>query len=316
MRVAYVACDHGARAALEPLMPDVPGAELVGLLRADEVYWQSMLQGVGLLVCGTSDSEAGRCVEQTARAVACRQSIPQIVVEDFPGNFCATVGPPPSVLVTELEAVAFLDKRTRLLRCPGLRYDAFRSRVRELRRGSEVFDATTVLWAGQPETDACIRTLKALMPALKALKVRLLFRAHPRDAGYSLGAYGSLLTGADDVTQLPLEEIFRRRPAMAITQFSSVAVEAGFWGVPALNILLPGAGLPLLQRKGYSQLPWCVSGAALSTNEPQDIPVMLRAGVHDADTREALLAAFDRHFNVHEQCAPGVVNFLYNQRLL
>jgi hypothetical protein len=203
-----------------------------------------------------------------------------------------------------------------VLRCPGLRYDGLRARLREIRATGGPFDSGTVVWAGQPETDACIRTLECLVPAVKEANGRLLFRAHPRDEGYQDGAYDLFLTEAEDATRVPLEQIFRRRPGMVVTQFSSVAVEAGFWAIPALHVLLLEAGLQLLERKGYSELPWCASGAALSAKAPRDVAILMRAGLNDPHLRRRLLHAFDNHFAAQRQCAPGVVNFLYNQGLL
>jgi hypothetical protein len=141
-----------------------------------------------------------------------------------------------------------------------MRYDDLRSRLHSLRSPSAEF-ANAVLWIGQPETEDSLTTLRRLVAALSGHGVRVWLRAHPRDPGHGRGAYTGL--GLEDVSWLPLEECLARRPRLAVTQFSSAAIEAGFWGIPSLNVLFPDAGgRTLAAKKGYSIPPWCEEGAA------------------------------------------------------
>jgi hypothetical protein len=140
---------------------------------------------------------------------------------------------------------------------PAPRYDALRRELRALRAAETRRADDVVLWIGQPETTDALRTLAALLPPLQARRATLWFRAHPRDAGYAAGAYAEIFARAreaiEDMTPSSLDECLRRRPRLAITHFSSAAVEAGFWGIPSLSVLLPNAGAGTLARKkGYS----------------------------------------------------------------
>ena len=57
--------------------------------------------------------------------------------------------------------------------------------------------------------------------------------------------------------------IFALAPHLVITQFSSVALEAGFYGVPSAWVLVPGAGAQSLHaKKGYRVPALCAAGGA------------------------------------------------------
>jgi hypothetical protein len=197
---------------------------------------------------------------------------------------------------------------------PNIRYDGLRRRLDQL-RSAHTETANSILWIGQPETNDGIRTLHRLLPVLAARSVRVWLRAHPRDAGYGWGAYAGL--AVEDVTSLPLEECLARRPRLVVTQFSSVAIEAGFWGIPSLNVLFPDAGgRTLAAKKGYSVPPWCEQGAAFLIVNEEDTKKVLDRALRSGDARNAAMQAFDRYFKVREEGAPMVINLLYNQGLL
>jgi len=198
---------------------------------------------------------------------------------------------------------------------PAIRYDRLRRELANLRGavGAAAHDA--VLWIGQPETSDALQTLTVLLPALQARAVNLWFRAHPRDEGYARGAYGGM--PVEDITSRSLDECLDRRPRLVITQFSSVAVEAGFWGIPSLNVLLPDAGgSRLALKKGYSVPPWCEDGAAFLITHTGDVDKVLDRALHSAEARAKVMQAFDRSFKVTEEGAPALINLLYNQGLL
>jgi hypothetical protein len=152
------------------------------------------------------------------------------------------------------------------------------------------------LWAGQPETKACIATLNWLLARLRGLPVRLLFRAHPRDPAWGGRAYGQLRARARidwlDVSGEPPSATLARRPHLVVTQFSSLAVDAGFAGIPSLHVLLPGAGAALLRRlKGYATPAICDFGAAfVATGSAHDDTV--RGALLDVVARRRVLRRF------------------------
>jgi hypothetical protein len=273
---------------------------------------------IELLVCGTSDSAHGRDAEARAQRAAHALGIPTVVVEDFPGNFAPVSKAPPRLLCVESTFAADLAHRHMPALAvhvgPAIRYDALRRDLAVLRvvHGNA---ERAVLWIGQPDTADALRTLDTLLPALGAGAWKVWFRAHPRDEGYARGAYGGL--AVEDITSDSLDQCLTRRPRLVITQFSSVAVEAGFRGIPSLNVLLPEAGGgALARRKGYSVLPWCAEGAAFLVVRPQEVDEVLDSALTSADARGKVMEAFDRYFKVTEQGTPALINLLYNQGLL
>jgi hypothetical protein len=293
--IAYVAADHGPRATLDAIAARLPGARSLGA-------------ETRLLICGTSDSAIGRAVEASARREAKARGLPCVVVEDFAGNYTPVSGGEPRLVVVDSEFAARLarskESGVRVEITPAVRYDALRRRLAELRRDARSEDA--VLWIGQPETRDSLETLQRLLPKLGGLRVWL--RAHPRDAGYP-GAYRAL--AVEDVTGAALEECLARRPRLVFTQFSSVAIEAGFWGIPSVNVLFPDLGAATLAaKKGYAVPPWCEEGAAFLVRDVGEIDAVLAA------PPGPLLAAFDRVFRVREEAVPILINLLYNQGLL
>jgi len=317
--VGYVAIDDGPRRTLAALQSHLPGP----WLDAKRCDWGGSLraQDIELLICGTSDSEQGREAEAGARRAAHALGVPAVVIEDFPGNFAA-MSTPPRLLCVESEFAAALARRQMSALAvhvgPAIRYDALRRASTALRR--EEHSADAVLWIGQPETSDALRTLEELLPALQARGARLWFRAHPRDAGYAAGEYARFLGRAgeiEDVTRLPLEECLKRRPGLAITQFSSLAIEAGFWGIPALNVLFTDVGgRTLAARKGYAVPPWCEAGAAFLILRAQEMDKVLDRALGSAEARRGVMDAFDEYFSVGTEGAPALINLLYNQGLL
>jgi hypothetical protein len=325
-KVAYVAADAGPRMTLEALAPRLPGEW--ALQAVDALQWADALRSnrIELLIAGTSDSSAGRTHEGLARAAASRLGLPCVVIEDFPGNYKAVPSAPPNVVVVECEFAAALARaktnaaETLVEACPAVRYDTLRRRLADLRRAGGGPERA-VLWIGQPETRDSLETLQRLLPVLAAEHVSLWFRAHPRDAGYRSGAYHDVLWDTriyvQDMTARSLDECLVHRPQLVITQFSSVALEAGFWGIPALNVLFRDlGGARLLERKGYSMPGWCTAGAAFAVTAVEKLGETLDLALNSAEARVRLQKRFDDYFSVSEEGAPRLINVLYNQGFL
>lgn len=283
--VTLAAGDDGPRAALAPLLDF--GAR-----------WGEARDGLRALVCGTSQSDAGFAFESVARRHATRLGIPVACVEDFPGNYREVEDAPTRLLVVEGEFSTCL-YRARLGRVPEIvvippaRYDALRGAARS---GAVDAPPYSVLWAGQPETESCLATLEAIRGFLRAPDVEVLFRAHPRDAGYTAGAYSALLAAlaprSRDVTALPLAQLWREPLRLVVTQYSSVAIEAGFLGIPSAHVLLAGAGEALLEsQKGYRVPMACHAGASFLVNDTRSMGVLDRA-LRDASARQSALERF------------------------
>lgn len=301
-RIALAAVDDGPRSTLDPvarqLATDLPRFE--GGAAEDEPYWMDAFTraGIRLLVVGTSNSARGRRVESAARRAAARGGVPVAAIEDYPGNYYELPDCPTRLLIVES---AFSERVYRarsnapppIVIIPPARYDRWRG----LGRRTVVPRAPhAVLWAGQPETNACVATLEWLFPQLAGLPLKLLFRAHPRDPALGSHVYHELIAHAGvecaDVSAEPVEATLARQIDLVVTQFSSIAVDAGFAGVPSLHVLLPHAGGGLLRRlKGYDIPAICDAGAAfLAVGGPRDAP--LGTALLDAAARERVMVRF------------------------
>ena len=329
-RFVLVACDGGARDALMPLavaldisLADVASAECV-----DEVYWGRRFteSAATLLVVGTSDSVQGRRVESAARRAARAAGLPIAAIEDFPGNyFDVPDGEATLVLAESAQAHALCAQKLgnsapRVEILSPARYDVYRAKLGALRSATELHwhaddpHVPRVLWAGQPETGDCLHTLEALIPALRATGAKLILKAHPRDPGYAGGDYQKLLADAaiacEDVTMTSVADALAGGPRLVVTQFSSVAIEAGFHGIPGLCVLLPGAGgTRLREKKGYDVPPFCTAGALAYVTCVEEVQRSFTRALLDSNYRADLLRCFDSYFQVRACSIDTLVRF-------
>ena len=298
--VILLAGDDGPRAALTPL-------------KSAGAHWSDAATAARALVVGTSQSDAGIAIEAAARRQAARAGIPVACIEDFPGNYREIDGIATSLLVVEGEfSVRLYRQRLRAVPpmavVPPARYDAQRQGAMTPTRGEPPY---LVLWAGQPETESCIATLARMAEFLREPDIRFLFRAHPRDRGYAGGAYRDFLarlgTRARDVSSVPLVAVLKAPLQLVLTQYSSVAVEAGFAGIPSAYVLLPGAGEDLLfAQKGYRVPMPCDAGAAFHARNP-DLRKMLDTALRDSGARAAVLARFRALYRAETPQTPHLV---------
>lgn len=329
--ILLAAGDDGPRQTLRPLIRPFGAIanDSTDAAWADEARWLELIRRRKPrgLVCGTSDSPEGRAVETGARRAAAHAGIPVAMVEDFPGNYRAESGCNTDLLLVESQSAAELNRARLGAACPPLqvlspaRYDPYRLQAASCRAAIRQAWAGnskhSVLWAGQPETADGLLTLDALRPVLAELRLQLLFKAHPRDAGYANDAYHDLLNDPAlspvDVTALPVEAALIQGPRLVITQFSSVAIEAGFWGVPSLNVLLPGAGVDrLLEKKSLAVPPHCLEGAALHAHDPAALSTMILKVVTDESLRTGIVRCFDSYFSTAAPTLPAFVEILEN----
>lgn len=329
--VLLAAGDDGPRQTLQPLTRAFGTIvnDSTDAVWADDARWHELirLHRPRGLVCGTSDSPEGRAVEAAARRAATQAGIPVALVEDFPGNYRTESGCGTHLLLVESQSVAAVTRERLGTACPPLqvlspaRYDPYRlqaaARRAIIRQSWAGDDKPAVLWAGQPETADGLLTLETLRPVLADLRLQLLFKAHPRDAGYANDAYRDLLNDPAlspvDVTALPVEAALIQGPRLVITQFSSVAIEAGFWGIPSLNVLLPGAGADrLLEKKSLAVPPHCLEGGALHTHDPAALSTMILKVVTDESLRTGIVRCFDSYFSTAAPTLPAFVEILEN----
>lgn len=312
----FVGVDAGPCETLEPVA-QAWGAALESQLTDIAETWVNRIvqAAAALVVTGTSDSRQGRAVEGAARVAARRAGVPLAAVEDYPGNYVDVAGGEADLLLVESEAAMDLARSRLGERCPRMlaispaRFDAIRlasaaarAATRERWRASQARNVpVALLWIGQPETEDGLATLDRLLPVLRDGGWRLLFRAHPRDAGCAAGDYAAIAKALGwrfrDVTALASAEVFALAPRLVLTQFSSMVVEAGFHGIPSLCLLFPRAGMDRLYlKKGYREPMSCRAGAVWLCVDPGQLPAVLGQMIEDEQARSDLLSRFDVYF--------------------
>jgi len=279
------------------------------------------------VVRSTSDDVEGVNLEDALALGAAAREIPVLAVEDFPGNYRSAAGARLDALCVETDATAALHAERGVARetihvTGNPRYDELRrldvaGRRDTVRRELGLGDESVALWVGQPDANDSFQTLQALLPALRAAKATLLFRAHPRDRAYADRRYAAMLDGAGgtmhDVTRAPDVAGLCCAADLVVTQFSSVAVEAGYLGTPALFVLLPDlGGAYIRKRKGYAIPPWCKENCAFLLDDAKMAPVVVDGAMHDRDARETVRANFARRYTTRPS-STGAVAALVNQ---
>lgn len=321
--IGLVAVDGGARAAISPLAA-YPGFDYIeldtsGFSTTHEAFASGVYRA---LIVGTSDSSSGRQVERTVLRMAKDAGLPTIVIEDYPGNYHHAEDNRVDVVVVDGEFARNLILAKQLMRSPEIwvcrpvRYDSLRQRSQEMRdhvsKRWRADGERLVLWAGQPETEDSLETMKRILPSLSSVQdVKLLFKAHPRDAGYLAGEYHDLLGSADvdffDITADTLESCMEYAPRIVLTQFSSVGVEAGFYGIPTVNILYPDVGgRRLAGKKGYNIPPWVSDGGAFVVTDAAGQDKVLDAAINNEMERASVIKRFDSYFSSAVPAGPAL----------
>jgi phosphosulfolactate synthase (CoM biosynthesis protein A) len=196
--------------------------------------------------------------------------------------------------------------------CPSIRYDYLRAHQTNFEGARKSSLPFSVLWAGQPEFEVNLATLKTLIPALNELSVTFFFKAHPNDTEYQKGSYEEYFNEVGlrwlDVSSAKIDSSLFDQVHLVITQFSSVAIEAGFYGIPSLNILLEGAGQKLLiERTGCATTSIIDSGASFVITEKRGILEHLKICLTDLSARKKVLANFDRVYETRQTQLPKLL---------
>jgi hypothetical protein len=201
-----------------------------------------------------------------------------------------------------------------MITCPPVRYDYLRQQKSDLKKfGKDRKLSNSVLWAGQPEFDCNLYTLNTLVPLLNKLSVTLLFKAHPGDMEYKKGGYANcldkLMLPWVDVTGHKVDSNLFEQVDLVITQFSSVAIEAGFYGVPSLNVLFESAGKSLLfERTGSLTTSAIAHDACFVINEQLGVLDYLQMCLTDLDAREKVLWNFDQIYDTQRVQLPKLLH--------
>jgi len=269
------------------------------------------------LLCSTSQSKCGFEFESNIRRASTLLGLPVICIEDFPGNYRSISGSNTEILVVEgdFSINLYKDKLqlpAYMIVCPSIRYDFLRIRQSNFEEIRKIRKSVSVLWAGQPEFEVNFSTLKTLIPALNELSVTLLFKAHPKDPEYRKGSYEHYFNEAGlrwlDVSDVKIDSCLFDQVDLVITQFSSLAIEAGFYNVPALNILFEDAGEKLLlERTGSLTTNTIHHGASFFINKRWGMLDCLKMALNDLNAREKVLLNFSRIYETQRVQLPKLL---------
>ena len=318
MRIGLFAVDNGTRLIMRTLAK-YDGFVIISV-------GENNFDDLDAVIVGTSGSNIGQDKEANIRCLASHAGVPLVIIEDYPGNYCQVTGGQPNLLIVEHLTSRDIYLKRLGEQCPDItvipnpRYDYLRESARDIHmvlvnRWEESRDTYSALWAGQPETDDALNVLARIIPILRDVGVRFLFKAHPRDLGHTGGAYmdiavslGELWIDVSNLNLLQCLEMYA--PRILITQFSSMAIETGFYGIPSMNVLFPDIGEKRLQAdKGFSLPPWCADGAAVSVRNTDEMREKLPLLLYDKCFRDRVNTKFNIWFGT-EPSADKVVNIL------
>lgn len=307
-----LAIDAGPAQTLRPLADDNFAFPPQDTIPYSVQQWQSYLADhrIGRVIVGTSRSQQGFACESACRVAAGRAGIPVAAIEDYPGNFQVVADGHIGLLIVESPTAGSIARQRLGHLCPPIEYGAsFRYDTLRGQKDRRPVRSLDLLWAGQPETDCAAIALQRLLPDIEALGARLLFRAHPRDAGYPEGAYVKLFErfGVQDVTARSLEWLLSANLRLTLTQFSSLVVELGFLGIPSVHVLYPDVGQTRLwSQNGYTFPPLCHAGGSVIIQNLSDQKRLLEQSIRDDVFRAGIVRRFDHYFEVETPLRPRV----------
>jgi hypothetical protein len=274
--------------------------------------WVNHLKSLDVngVITGTSRTQAGLSSESFCREAANQMGLIVVAIEDYPGNFPINQSSQIDLLVVESDLVCQYWKRQigfsskKIILGANIRYQNTRTLVQK-QSLSRVLNAkgNYLLWIGQPETSTCFKTLTLILPKIKSLGLRLLFKAHPQDVGYQLGEYGKLFDSyecIEDITSCVLQEIELRNVVAVLTHFSSFAIEIGFFGVPLIHVLLPNVGGRLFKNHNRYDVPFIVqAGGSIVMSDPKDLDLLHRLTYPNLQITEVLYN-FSKYYQVND----------------
>jgi len=266
--------------------------------------------GVQAIICSTSEGLLPGNIEEQVSLAAAHEGIPLFVIEDFPGNYRHRPGARLDGLFVEDEMMrdvhASHDVSPGLVHCVcNPRYDGVRAIDREALRATTrsrlgLGEARVVLWAGQPEVARSYEALARLVSYLAKTGATLLFKAHPRERAYHEGAYTPLLAAIRNVVDVTHEREtvgLCCAADLVITQFSSVGVEAGYLGTPALFVLFNDLGKTYLRmHKGYETVPWVARDCAFVAGSDSELANVLDTALFNESARARVRDNFGRWY--------------------
>lgn len=321
MKFLLVAVDHGPRETLFPLGDN--DAFIFFKWGGQPVDWIDLFRSQNLdgVILSTSRSAAGRQLELECLRAANHLNLFTAVIEDYNFNFHANCDLKVNLLLVECKKVKdeyinqFRNKIDVIDEGALIRYSRIANQNKNL-----VSVGSKVLWIGQPESKPSIEVLEQILPILQAANIVLYFKAHPRDDGYVSGGYRNLFSRYGeyllDVSSLPILSCMTLVPSLVITRFSSLAIMAGYYGIPSMHILYNQNENDYYKKMYPNRLPViCELGASFLLNTQNNQKNELLRAIFDGDARKIVIQNFIEHYQIDQQYCDTVINKIFAEAL-
>ena len=319
MKYLLVAADHGPHETLTSLSNN--DAFSIFKFTGHPVDWINLFRAQNLdgVILSTSRSNAGARLELECLFAANQLNLFTAVIEDHHFNF-----QPNSSLKVNLLLVQNKKVKDEYINKFGNSIDVIDegALIRYSSIANQNYDLVTkgshVLWIGQPEINPSIEVLEQILPILEAANIVLHFKAHPRDDGYALGSYRDLFSRFKehflDVSSHPITGCMALAPRLLITRFSSLAITAGYYGIPSLHILYNETEKDYY-KKMYSERPpvICELGASFLINSQNDQKQELLRAILDEDARNIVFQNFIKYYRIDEHYCKTVIDKIFTE---
>lgn len=319
MKFLLVAVDRGPRETLFPLGDN--DAFIFFNWGGQPVDWIDLFRSQNLdgVILSTSRSAAGRQLELECLRVANHLNLFTAVIEDYHFNFYSNCALRVNLLLVEHRKVKeeyinqFRNKIDVIDEGALIRYSGVTNRNINL-----VSAGSNVLWIGQPETKPSIVVLEQILPILQAANIGLYFKAHPRDDGYALGSYRNLISRYEkyffDVSGMPILSCMTLAASLVITRFSSLAIMAGYYGIPSIHILYNENENNCYRKMYPNKFPViCELGASFLINTQNHQKKELLRAIFDEDARSTVFQNFIKHYQIDEHYSNTVIDKIFTE---
>tara|TARA_B110000967_G_C18871481_1_gene555704 strand:+ start:27 stop:1010 length:984 start_codon:yes stop_codon:yes gene_type:complete len=324
MKILGVAYDKGPKNSLSPFLNDKDFIILLDYRIESIDQSKKIIEKYkpDVILIGTSTSENGIIIEKFFRISAIQMNIPLVCVEDYPGNYLSHEEANPDLLFVESESVIkmlktkFRKLSPKVLTGANIRY----AKYKKFSQKNDIFfvnnRASDILWIGQPDTYYCKKVLMRILPELRKLNARLLFKAHPDDEGYCNSEYRTILLNKNykinDITSLTFEECLKFEPRLVITQYSSLAIEASFNQIPTIHLLYDDISSILIKTKGYDVPFYVKSGGSLVINSIKNQHILIEKIYNNHIFRSKIIDNFFKYFNDLENIEEDFKSKIFN----
>lgn len=319
MKFLLVGADHGPHETLKPLSQNTAFSFFKSSGRS--VDWIDLLrhQNFDGVILSTSRSDTGVQTEQECMLAANHLNLFTAVIEDYPFNFQPNSPLKINLLLVENEKVRdeYINKFGNSIDVISegalIRYSSIANQNYNLLAGGP-----NVLWIGQPETNPSIEVLEQILPILQQAKGVVYFKAHPRDEGYAQSHYRHLFTRFKgylmDASSLSIADCMALAPSLLITRFSSLAIRAGYCGIPSLHVLYDNTERNYYKKMYSDRYPViCELGASFLISSQNEQKQELLKALFAEDVRNTVFQNFIKYYQIDEHYCNTVINKIFTE---